>query len=268
MKVYKQFAAFCLVLILLLNLFGGFTLAAKTQDTASQVYIITSNPYENVDWQTYTQYKANFHAHSTNSDGDNLTSEMVEDHYAKGFDILAMTDHNYTTFGWSVVDEGPLAPARVTGIETGAGRNGKGMIGITPANEQSSVDHINTFWASYNNTVAGNLTAVQKMDETLKIAEKSGGISHINHPGRYTGGANSNDTVSKAASNDAAAVQKYVDFFMTYPSCVGLEIINKIDGESKSDRILWDNILKKTMPHGRSVWGFSNDDTHSTNATG
>ena len=47
-----------------------------------------------------------------------------------------------------------------------------------------------------------------------------------------------------------------------------MEIINKIDNESKSDRILWDNILKQTMPQGRSVWGFSNNDSHSINATG
>lgn len=47
-----------------------------------------------------------------------------------------------------------------------------------------------------------------------------------------------------------------------------MEIINKIDNESRYDRILWDNILKVMMPEGRNVWGFSNDDTHSLNATG
>ena len=47
-----------------------------------------------------------------------------------------------------------------------------------------------------------------------------------------------------------------------------MEIINKLDGDSYSDRILWDNILKETMPKGRFVWGFSNDDTHSNSATG
>ena len=47
-----------------------------------------------------------------------------------------------------------------------------------------------------------------------------------------------------------------------------MEIINKLDGDSYSDRILWDNILKETMPEGRFVWGFSNDETHSNSATG
>lgn len=47
-----------------------------------------------------------------------------------------------------------------------------------------------------------------------------------------------------------------------------MEIINKLDNESRWDRIMWDNILMELMPEGRNVWGFSNDDTHSLNATG
>jgi hypothetical protein len=55
---------------------------------------------------------------------------------------------------------------------------------------------------------------------------------------------------------------------MAYPSLVGMEIVNKQDDESRSDKILWDNILTQTMPNGRFVWGFANDDTHSVGATG
>jgi hypothetical protein len=102
----------------------------------------------------------------------------------------------------------------------------------------------------------------------LAKAEALGGICHINHPGRYTGGSNGNDEASIAASNNPTNVKKYVDLLMTYPSCVGIEIINKIDNESKSERILWDNILKQTMPEGRFVWGFSNDDSHHKDSTG
>ena len=67
------------------------------------------------------------------------------------------------------------------------------------------------------------------------------------------------------ASNNPTTVSKYVDLFKKYDSLVGMEIINKKDGDSYSDRILWDNILTKTMPE-RPVWGFSNDDTHSVSA--
>jgi len=106
------------------------------------------------------------------------------------------------------------------------------------------------------------------MADTIAAVEAAGGITHINHPGRYTGGANSNLATGAAASNNPVNIQKYVDLFSAYPSLVGMEIINKVDNESRSERILWDNILKEMMPQGRFVWGFSNDDTHSLNATG
>jgi hypothetical protein len=47
-----------------------------------------------------------------------------------------------------------------------------------------------------------------------------------------------------------------------------MEIINKWDNESINDRILWDQILMQTMPQGRPVWGFSNDDSHSLSGNG
>lgn len=224
-----------------------------------KMYSITS-PYEQVDWDSYNQYKANFHAHSTNSDGSVLAKDTIEDHYKKGYDILSMTDHNYLTTKWSEAGNG-LTAEREAQIEAGVGRDGKGMIDIYDAEEQSIVDHINSFFADFNNTSGATMAS------TIESVEKLGGITHINHPGRYTGGKKGG-AEGIAASNNPATVQKYVDLFEAYDSCVGMEIVNKIDNESRCDRILWDNILEETMPEGRFVWGFSNDDTHSLNATG
>lgn len=223
-------------------------------------YTIT-NPYENVDWDTYGQYKANLHAHSTNSDGSNLTKEMVEDHYAKGYDILSMTDHNYLALGWDKASTGRLSTERKAEIEAGIGRKGRGMIDIGSSNEHSHSDHINSFFADFNNTSGADMAG------TIQSVEELGGITHINHPGRYTGGSKGGRK-GRAASNNPETIKKYTNLFMVYDSCVGMEIINKIDHHTRSDRILWDNILKETMPRGRFVWGFSNDDTHSLNATG
>ena len=260
-KKRSKVLAFCLSAALSLNTFGLSALAADVQSANN--YTIT-NPYENVDWYSTHQFKANFHAHSTNSDGSNLTKDMVEDHYKKGFDILAMTDHSYLTENWDKVAKGPIDPERKDEIEAGIGRGGKGMIDIDNTDEQSATDHINSFFAAYNDTTGGTRT----MADTIAAVEAAGGITHINHPGRYTGGANSNLTTGAAASNNPVNIQKYVDLFSAYPSLVGMEIINKVDNESRSERILWDNILKEMMPQGRFVWGFSNDDTHSLNATG
>jgi len=204
--------------------------------------------------------------HSTNSDGSNLTSDMVKRYYNLGFDVLAMTDHNYLTTSWDNVARGALSAADKAAIENGtfAGSGERvqtnGMIGFDNTNEQSHTDHINTFWAPFNNTTAN-------LNDTLNKALELGGISRLNHPGRYTGGV-AGGTTGTNASNNAAHIAKYVNIFNTYPNCVGMEIINKLDNESRSDRILWDNILKQTMPEGRGVWGFSDDDSHSTSAAG
>ncbi|WHH58241.1 metallophosphoesterase [Petroclostridium sp. X23] len=225
-----------------------------------------NNPYETVNWSTFGQYKADFHAHSVESDGADEPADMIEEHYSKGYDILAMTDHNFVSTTWDRSDRPErtyLTSERAAQMNAGTDRNGRGMIGIPYSDEQSRSDHVNTFWANFNNESGATLEGNIAQCETL------GGISHINHPGRYTGGSSTaNDGADgKAASNDLHNVAKYVNLFRKYSSCVGMEIINKKDGDSYSDRILWDNILKQTMPE-RPVWGFSNDDTHALANTG
>ena len=253
----KKIAAISLAAMITIASFPMHAFAAPfAQETEYELDYIISNPYETVNWESFSQYKADFHAHSRNSDGGNLTSEMVEDHYAKGFDILAMTDHNYTTKGWENAGQGPVTLERKAEIEAGVGRDGRGMLDFSYSNEQSRTDHINTFLVDWNNSSGAT------MANTLAMAEALGGFSHINHMGRYTGYS------SSAPANNPTQIKKYTDLLTAYGSCVGMEIINKIDNESRYDRILWDNILKVMMPEGRNVWGFSNDDTHSLNATG
>ncbi len=265
---------FYLTLILLIITLSLYALNDNTQQANAQLnyaqedkpstihytYTIT-NPYENVDWNTYGQFKANLHAHSSDSDGSNTTKEMVEDHYSKGYDIIAMTDHNYLTASWDKTVIGQIAAGRKAEIEAGIGRNGRGMIGVDNTNEHSYSDHINSFFANFNSTGSTS------MEDTIQSVEELGGITHINHPGRYTGGSKGG-MKGRAASSNPNTVKKYVDLFSAYKSCVGMEIVNKLDNVTRSDRILWDNILKETMPSGRLVWGFANDDTHSLNATG
>lgn len=261
-QMFKQFAALSLALMLAVTSLPTLSFAAPYAEEAEfETDYIISNPYASVNWETFGQYKADFHAHSTNSDGGNLTSEMVEDHYAKGYDILAMTDHNYTTRGWENANKGPVTLERKAEIEAGVGRDGRGMLDFSYSNEQSRTDHINTFLIDWNNASGAT------MDNTLAMAEALGGISHINHMGRYTG-ASKNGYDSDRYSYDPANISKYANLLSAYSSCVGMEIINKIDNESRFDRALFDNILQVMMPQGRNVWGFANDDTHSLNATG
>ena len=242
--------------------------AAQGQDGKGVLDFTINSPYASVNWDTYGQYKADFHAHSNESDGSPQPAEKVEEHYKKGFDILALTDHNVTNTTWNRKDDPTgrgrtyLTDERLQEITYGTDRDGRGMVAIQNSDEQSVSDHLNTFFTPFNNEAGATL------ESNIAKTQELGGICHINHPGRYYGGKNTSGTNGEDAANNPANIKKYVDLFMKYEACVGMEIINKLDGDSYSDRILWDNILMETMPEGRFVWGFSNDDTHSNEATG
>jgi hypothetical protein len=227
-----------------------------------------TSPYYGVNWDTFGQYKAALHTHSSRSDGANTLAQMIEEKYRQDFDIVAMTDHNITNNSWTT-GLGRLDEARYQAMAIGtaprrnhdgtleAAARGRGLLRLSNTNEQSRNEHINSFWAPWNNapgiTLAEKILGVQDAD----------GISFINHIGRYSHKNAADPEVRIAVSNDPVQINKYADLFLDFPSLVGMEIINRRDMETYSDRILWDNILKITAPQGRNVWGFSTDDSHS-----
>jgi len=216
-------------------------------------------------------FKAANHVHSTNSDGAHLLHSVIEEHYKKQFDVLSITEHNTPgmqglTRDWINTRNG-LSKERFSEITAGVGRKGKRMLWVPLTNEQSVHDHICSYNTDYDNRhVNDGGTANWLWASTLTTLQEiqnRNGVCHMNHPGRYTGGQ-----FDIFYSNDPVQVAKYVFVFMTYSACVGMEIINKKDGESRYDRYLWDNVNSQTIPHGRFVWGFSNDDTHNNQDTG
>jgi len=147
---------------------------------------------------------------------------------------------------------------------TGTGTASRRMLQIPFSDEHSPTEHLNTFW--YDTTGAPWDTMEQRIDRV----HNAGGISRINHPGRWTGTWGSfTHPFTPAPPVTQTHVNKYVNLFLNYPvkSLVGMEIINKTDHESQQDRILWDRILMETMP-GRPVWGFSDDDSHDVTHVG
>lgn len=129
----------------------------KTPDINSQIVYLTKNPYAEVNWSTYNQYKGNYHAHTTNSDGRDSPDIVIGDYYDKGYDILSITDHNYTTWPW------PGNP---------------GMLAIK-GNEYSSSHHMNAF--------VNFTTSSSDLENGIPHVQSQGGILQINHPGRYNG---------------------------------------------------------------------------------
>lgn len=234
------------------------------------------------------QLKAAHHVHTRNSDGAQRLYSVLEDHYSKNYDIVMITDHDSLTPDWVTKRHG-LTQERFDEMAIGLGRDGRSMLQIPNTNEQSTHDHVCTYFTSYHTFGAfGNDTflddphfvshgkmfmefpgepeqyTLSALQSTLQAVQSQNGLSILNHPGRYTGGQSG----ATGPSNDQVQIDKYADLFLTYSTCVGMSIINKKDGESRTDRILWDNINSKTIPQGKYVWGFSNDDTHYNHHTG
>jgi hypothetical protein len=279
------------------------TQASSAPPEPPRKYVVI-NPYRSVDWQSFGQYKAGLHNHSTFSDGFNTRKAMLVEAYRKGFDVFVMTDHDWVTPSWEVEGAGSypnrshfkLIPSveEKQEIESGAysgefvkgnlkpdyeevwgtldelnlknyRRQSNGMIGLTHGIEHTSrvfFDHISSYGAYYNNTTVQG-SEIQRIKRIVSDVQAHGGVSMINHPGRslYRG-----DILDLEAELDtsliAKNVPKYVNIFNEYESCLGLEIIGRLDWETRSTRALWDGILTQTMPQGRAVWGFSSDDAH------
>jgi hypothetical protein len=213
-----------------------------------------------------------------NSDGGVALSGVIEEHYTRGIDILAVTDHSefeHFFFSNPVTSRGGITQERWNVIASGSDRNGRGMLIIPNTSEQrvgGQAEEVNAFfyetaWQSGNNFngLGGWGT---NFNRVMTEIQKQNGLAFINHPGRTTGG-NVTTILGTNAVNNPLNINNYVGRFMAFQNCVGMEIVNRItDEDSLNDRIFWDNVNKVTIPQGRYVWGFSNDDSHSNNNIG
>jgi hypothetical protein len=218
-------------------------------------------------------FKCAHHVHTTNSDGLATLASTLEQHYNYDYDIVAVTEHNYLTRHWTTADNvrggyttAPLSETRFEQMETGSDRSGRPMLMIPDTNEQSRHHHINTFFVDYQCPSGANDANIRA---TLQAVQDQNGLSHFNHPGRDEPGAGYTGAVNNASqANNTTQINRYAAFFTDYPTCVGMSIINKLDNESANDRPFWDNVNAVTIPQGKFVWGFANDDGHSNAAIG
>ncbi|MBQ7116077.1 MAG: PHP domain-containing protein [Clostridia bacterium] len=268
MKMSKKIIAVSLVVSLVMALFlpvGAF---------AGQVSYDITSPYETVDWDNWNQYQAQLHTHTLYSDGTVDVKDVVERYYELGYDILAVTDHGVVNKGWNRVPEvldligynqyindfEPMSQERYEEITIeGAGRDGRPMLDVPYGIELNALvvrkNHVNGFFVDYGNGILG-----QEEDYETVIAGNSaaGGITFINHPGDFIAANKEN-----GRAEDYDQLKVFIDPLMKYDSCVGIEIFNLRDTTDRADRILWDTLLQYTIPQGKNVWGFSNDDSHA-----
>jgi hypothetical protein len=67
------------------------------------------NPYDGIDWQSATHHKANFHTHTTESDGRLSPQQTIDEYRQRGYGVLAITDHDRNTYPWQKWDRDPQA---------------------------------------------------------------------------------------------------------------------------------------------------------------
>ncbi|MCL2508142.1 MAG: hypothetical protein FWF05_03080 [Oscillospiraceae bacterium] len=272
MKWFIKTLAGILVLAMLL----GFTALAGQTETVKE-YAIT-NPYADVDWDgdSWKAYKTQLHCHTLASDGDVQLNDVVEEHYKLDYDILAITDHATVSKGWNAAPQTvplfrlvkyertgmkpiiPLTNERYQEILTGVGRDGRGMLDVEKGIELNgavpSNSHLNGYFADYGQGLMG----VDGDYETpARENGKLGGITLLDHLGTYT-----NAEKDPSQSDNPKHINKFANIFLNTPSCVGMDVNSGTNSDTRNDRVLYDNILQKTIPYGVVPWAFTFSDAH------
>jgi len=245
-----------------------------TSEVKKTKYTIV-NPYASVDWDTWGVYKANLHTHSTNSDAEIPMADMVEAYYAKGYDILAMTDHGVIGYGWNkpVKTNGifnfyrpvkTVSEERYKEMRTGADRGGRGMLDIKGGVEVNMAvlakNHVNGLFTTFGQGILGKENSFR---EAVEGIHKAGGYSFLNHLGDWTGAKN-----DREIARNKEYIAYFAEIFRDFRSCLGMEIFNLRDNDTRNDRLFWDELLQVVIPTGRNIWAFANDDAHNLSHVG
>ena len=258
--MFKKTLAVLLSVVMVFS-FTQLTFAAEGT-TAKDVDYTIVNPYKNVNWSEYGQYKTDLHCHTTFSDGGNPLPDMVERHYELGFEAMAITDHG--TVNYSFLEQEYNTPMTLFSLikngglyadvlsTSGVAKNGKNytvtvrngdefyaqendreMLRVPFSNEQNPTSfnnaHVNSFFVDYGDGVVGGTS---NYVSPIKNVHARGGLSIINHPGEYT---NARDEVytEDAYNRDKFIydykIQRFINLLKEYDSCLGIDINSKGD---------------------------------------
>ncbi|MBP3329278.1 MAG: hypothetical protein J6L89_00435 [Clostridia bacterium] len=244
------------------------------------------NPYKDVKWGAWRAYKASLHSHTNASDAVPTIAQSVEKHYELGFDILAISDHAVIGVPWNKIpttvplyrlfkfgntkmgNVDVLTDERRNEISAGVGRRNEDgtpqpMLEVTGAAEINGATpindtHINGFFMREGEEYGQARMGVYGDYETVaeKVGE-AGGITFLDHVGEYVGCENDPERASQPYY-----INKLSNIFLNNPSCVGMDVNSGVNNHTKYDYILWDNVLKTTIPYGRNVYAFTFSDGH------
>lgn len=265
---------------------------------ANRVNYIIDNPYEEIDWDTWGDYKTQLHCHTTASDGFLTIDEFVRMHYAANFDIVALTDHGTINQGWNVVPETvplmrlikkertkmadiiPIPQDEYEAYLDGTNDNRTYVtsdgITLTRTKENGMLDvpkgielnmatpfadcHLTGYFSDYGQGLAG---VFGDYETPSKGVMEAGGFSYLSHVGEYVYiDKDSADHVGQPV--DEYYANKFARLFLDYAgSSLGMGINSATDAHTRCDRILYDQVLQKTIPNGVVPWGNTFADSHS-----
>ena len=279
-----------LCVLMAVLLIGSVAAPAAFAVTETDYTIV--DPYAAVDWNTWHQYKANLHTHSTYSDGEFTLPEMVEKYYDMGYDILCMTDHGVINYGWNKPHntfppfcwanhveghplskkyhrEADMSDEDYLRITTGSDRDGRGMVDVPGGIEMNmavvSKTHVNGYFLEEGSWGEGEWGTENDYAEAPRRVENDGkeGYTVLNHVGDWLG---SHKHPERA--HDPRVIAYFANIFLECKSCLGMEIINNIDRVTAQDRALWDELLQVVIPQGRNIIAFADDDSETEGEMG
>ncbi len=281
-------------------IFGAVPFAFASGDTAGtpkKNYII-DNPYEEIDWDSWKDYKTQLHCHTNASDGFLTIDEFCKMHYALDFEIVALTDHGTLNRGWNIAPEtvplmrfikkertnmAPIEPipeneyqAYLNGTHenrtyiTSAGdtltrTSTNGMLDVPLGIELNMATpfadcHLTGYWAEYGQGLAGVFGDYETPSKGVKEA---GGISFLSHVGEYVYIDKDSEKYVGQKVDDYYANKFAKIFIDNAGSSLGTGINSATDAHTRCDRILYDQILQKTIPYGVVPWGNTFADSHN-----
>ncbi|MBP3441824.1 MAG: hypothetical protein J6L62_03375 [Clostridia bacterium] len=284
--------------VFMATLFVGTVAPTAIAATGTEKNFIIESPYEEINWDEWGMYKTQLHCHTTASDGFLTIDEFCKMHYACDYDIVALTDHGTLNRGWNVVPETvplmrfikkertqmadiiPIPEDEYQAYLNGTNENKtfitssgynltrtstNGMIDIPLGIELNMATpiadcHLTGYYAEYGQGLAG---VFGDYETPTKGVKEAGGISMLSHVGEYV--YTDKDSEKYVGQKiDEYYVNKFARLFLdNQGSSLGMGINSATDAHTRCDRILYDQILQKTIPYGVVPWGNTFADSHN-----
>lgn len=287
----KKLTAVFLALLMVMPYFCLTASAADAKEQIQKEYVI-DNPYANIKWDEWKAYKTQLHCHTNASDGFMNIHEFVQKYYDHNYDIVALTDHGTLNWGWNVAPDivplmriikkdrtnnnepiNPLTDEEYQSYINGTAESDtrtheNGMVDIPLGIELNMATpfadcHLTGYYAEYGQGLAG---VYGDYETPTKGVMENGGISMLSHVGEYVYTDKDSENWVGMPIDDYYPT-KFARLFMDYEgSSVGMGINSATDAHTRCDRILYDQILQKTIPNGVLPWCFTFSDSHDENS--